>query len=240
MQFERGDSANAQTHTSIDILTVDAVLPASSVPGSSRYRSVNDPSLKDSSAQRLLLSDTPGHPKLRNHALAALSSTDSGALAGIVFVVDSADLSADTAIADGKTGLADAAGYLHDILLALQTKQALNRSSKRKPIQVLVAANKMDLFTALPVALVRRALEAEIGRERQSRARGLLKGGDTDADIRGDGEGEGEPLGGVTEGPFDFGHMEEWGVEVDVLGGNLGGEEEVRTDQWWDWIAQQL
>jgi signal recognition particle receptor subunit beta len=105
---------------------------------------------------------------------------------------------------------------------------------------VLIAANKMDLFTALPVGLVKSTLEKEIARERESRARGLLKGGDTDADLRGDGESEGEPLGGVTEGPFKFEHMEEWGVEVDVLGGSLGGEEDIRTEQWWDWIAQQL
>lgn len=239
-QFEQRESPHAQTHTSIDIRTVEAVLPPSTIPGSSRYRSVNDPSIKDATSQRLLLADTPGHPKLRNHALELIESSDPAALTGTIFVVDAADISADSAVADGKTGLADTAGYLHDVLLALQTKQAKIRSSKRKPVQVLIAANKMDLFTALPVGLVQRALEVEIGRERESRGKGLLKGGSTDADIRGDGDGEAEPLAGVTEGSFTFEHMEEWGLEVTTLGGNLAGDEDLRTEQWWDWIAQQM
>ena len=102
------------------------------------------------------LLDTPGHGKLRHHALSILDGSSSSSsnnntaatLRGLIFVVDAAALSS-------ATGLTEAATYLYDVLLALQRRHTGSRSSKGPAgLGVLVAANKMDLFTALPGGLV--------------------------------------------------------------------------------------
>jgi signal recognition particle receptor subunit beta len=156
-----------------------------------------------------------------------------------VFVVDSAALAAPAA-------LADAADFLHDLLLALQRRHTRNSSSKGPAaIPVLVAANKQDVFTALPVGQVRARLEAEIGLVRVARSKRLADSG------RGGMEGEGEDqeedeegwLGEFGSRDFSFAQMEESGVEVSVLGGNVKGEEGddgARVQEWWDWIGRNM
>lgn len=135
---------------------------------------------------------------------------------------------------------------MHDTLLALQKQHSRGKSSRSREVRLLVAANKGDLFTALPGPLVRAALEGEISRIRETRARGLA-----DVETVGDGLGSGdggmreeeeeEALGGTVEGKFEFGVMEEWNVHVDVVGGSVMGEEEgVGVEGWWDWVAAQL
>lgn len=149
-------------------------------------------------------------------------------------MIDAADVSGD-----GAEGLRQAAEYLHDLLLALQKRSTGTNSFKGpRPLPLLIAANKLDLFTALPAALVKTALEAEISKVRRSRNQGLLDSGIgmNELDI---GE-EKEWLGDGGEGGFDFGQMEEVGVSVDILGGNVVGAEGADVGKWWGWIGERL
>jgi len=103
----------------------------------------------------------------------------------------------------------------------------------------------MDLFTALPAAVVKTALEREITKLRDTKAKGLLG-----VATIGKGEGLGaaeeeeeedrEMLGGNGEGSFGFDSMREWNVDVNVVGGNVVGEEGPGVEGWWKWIAGQL
>lgn len=102
-------------------------------------------------------------------------------------------------------------------------------------IRVLVAANKQDLFTALPQGAVRERLEVEIERVRGSRRRGLVTVGEEEgAEV--DGE---DVLGGDGEEKFSFGILQqEYGIEVDVLGGAVKGEEAGKgVKRWEEWIG---
>jgi signal recognition particle receptor subunit beta len=191
-----------------------------------------------SSAKKFLLVDTPGHGKLRRFAMARLGVSDSSTapaaskqLRAVVFVVDAAAL-AET------DGLAAAASYLYDVLLVLQ-KRASGSSGKKSssPTPVLIAANKLDLFTALPAVLVRSQLESELARIRRTRSKGLLDSGvgvdDTGADESDDWLGE------YGSEKFSFSQMAEFDIEVDVLGGNIIGEGP-GVDPWWKWIADKI
>lgn len=146
----------------------------------------------------------------------------------MIFVVDAADL------APGSDGLRAAAEYLHDVLrLVVQRLRG-----RKKEWKVLVAANKLDLFTALPAGLVRTALEAEMEQVRRGRERGLLdSGGVGEGDAGGDGD---VWLGDGGEGSFRFEQLEGDGVEVSVVGGSVLGNEGGDVQKWWEWIAGQL
>ena len=128
-------------------------------------------------------------------------------LKGIIFVVDAATLSnTSDDLVDGS--LVEAAEYLHDILLTLQKRHTSSKSSQGPTeMPVLVAANKLDLFTALPAKLVGTSIEAELSRIRTSRSKGLLDSGigmdDDEAEDR-------DTLGGGGEGDFKFSMMEEY------------------------------
>lgn len=224
-----------QTHTSTAPLSISAILPEEFVPSSASFRSPGDPSYER--ARRFLLIDTPGHGKLRHFATSYLTdAAKSASIRGIIFVVDAA------AVAE-EAGLNEAAEYLHDVLLALQKRHTGSKTSKGpKPIPVLVAANKSDLFTALPSNLVKINLERAITEVRKSRARGVKDVGNK---LVADGEDEGveeerEWLGEGGEGPFEFGAMEEFGTEVVVKGGNVLGGEENDVASWWGWVGEQL
>ena len=213
---------------------MEVSLPVTTATASSKYRSVNDPS--NHMHKKVLLADTPGHGKLRHHAFDSVISPQN--LKGIIFVVDAADLSSDDS-GTGNESLRQAAEYLHDLLLLLQ-KRATNTKSSRGPkeLPVLIAANKLDLFTALPAPLVKTALESEITNVRSSRNKGLLDSGIgmNDTDI---GE-EKDWLGDGGEGKFQFSQMEEVNVCVEVAGGNVLGSERPDVKQWWDWIGANL
>lgn len=197
--------------------------------GSDKYRSVNDPT--NQAHKKFLLIDTPGHGKLRHVALENLTNPQN--LKGLIFVVDAATLSA------GDEGLRQTADYLHDILLVLQKRMAGNKALKAlKEISVLIAANKMDLFTALPAALVKSTLESEITKVRTSRSKGLLDSGigiDEGAD-----DNQDDWLGEVGSTDFKFYQMEEFDVTVEVVGGNVAGGEGPMVDKWWKWISERL
>ena len=222
---------HVDTRTSQAPLSVEVLLPLSTKSASSRYRSVNDPSLRVH--KRFVLADTPGHGKLRYYAFNSIVKPQN--LKGIIFVVDAADLSTD----QGNDSLRQTAEYLHDLLLSLQ-----NRSIKTKPskglqeLPVLVAANKLDLFTALPAALVRTALESEITKIRTSRNAGLLDSGIEMGDMS---SGEDKDwLGDDGDAKFEFTQMEELNIPVTVLGGNVMGSEKPDVEKWWDWIGSKL
>ena len=102
---------------------------------------------------------------------------------------------------------------------------------------VLIAANKLDLFTALPAKLVGSSLETELSKIRTSRSKGLLDSGigmdDDTAEDR-------DTLGGAGEGNFKFAMMEEYNVHIEVAGGNVTGTGGANVDKWWAWIGNHL
>lgn len=110
-----------------------------------------------------------------------------------------------------------------------------------KDVAFLIAANKLDLFTALPAALVKSVLESEISKVRDSRTTGLR--------LLGSGMGMNEVamedekkdwLGDSSEAPFEFKQMEEVGISVQVLGGNVVGDDGADVAAWWAWIGRCL
>lgn len=223
----------APTHTSQTPASVELAVSAD---GTSSYR--DDLDASGSVAKKFLLIDTPGHAKLRGHALSRItpSAASSGSLQSklkaVVFVVDAAALS------DGDA-LPATAGYLYDVLLALQKRMSRSKGSKAPPsIPVLIAANKLDLFTALPAALVKSNLEAELGRVRRTRSQGLLDSSVGTDDI-GAGEEADDWLGEYGSEKFSFKQLLEFDIEVDVVGGNVIGDGP-GADKWWKWIAERV
>jgi signal recognition particle receptor subunit beta len=193
---------------------------------------------------RYRLRDTPGHGKLRaSQGIAELqamaTSTDTKTkLRGVIFMVDTA------ALVDEAT-LRDTATYLHDVLLVLQ-KRALGKgksSTKRaSEIPVLVAANKQDLFTALPPGSVREKLEAEIDRIRKSKTKGLMDASMDSAAL--DAE-EDDVLGDDdAEGVFSFKLLEQVGTKVEVTGGAVKGDQQEEfgsgVRRWEEWVGMCL
>ena len=177
------------------------------------------------------LIDTPGHGKLR--AEQALPYLKEASLLGIIYVVDAASLGSDVS-----ASLKDAAAYLHDVLLQLQLRKTGTAGIRAKAgIPVLVAANKQDLFTALPPGAVRERLETEIERIRQSKSRGLVDVGDSR-----EYDDENGVLGGVRAEKFTFKKFEEeYGISVDVAGGAVQGEEAGKGIERWEcWIGGRL
>ena len=102
---------------------------------------------------------------------------------------------------------------------------------------MLIAANKQDLFTALPPGAVKERLEGEIERVRVSRRKGLVTVGEEGAEVEGE-----DVLGGDGEEKFSFEILEqEFGIEVDVLGGAVKGEEAGKgVRRWEEWIGACL
>lgn len=226
--FEHGRSA--PTHTSQTPLAAECSLLEGTTAGSEKYRSVNDPSHQV--RKKFLLIDTPGHGKLRHHAFSAITNTKN--LKGIVFVVDAANL------AVGDEGLRQAAEYLHDTLLILQNRFAGNKSSKSlDKIELLIATNKMDLFTAQPSAVVKTLLEKEIGKVRNSKSRGLLESGiEMGTDL--DAVDNDYWLGEVGSTQFKLEQLAEFDINVEIAGGCTDGENQADAKKWWKWVADRL
>jgi signal recognition particle receptor subunit beta len=246
--FERGplpsnsSPANpAQTHTSQTPSSIELAAPEDK---SLSFRT--DLDATGATATKFLLVDTPGHGKLRAAALSKLLPTAGGSskkddikkaasassrLRAVVFVLDAAD--ADTLSTDG-------AEYLYDVLLALQKRTGSGKTSRAPhAVPVLVAANKLDLFTALPAALVKSRLEAELGRIRKTRSKGLLEAsvGADEVDVPEEGD---DWLGEYGSDKFSFAQMREFDIEVDVIGGDVVGEGGPGVDKWWSWIADKI
>jgi signal recognition particle receptor subunit beta len=174
--------------------------------------------------------DTPGHGKLRSEQ--ALSCVENPALKGIVFVVDAASLDSSE-----QSALRDTAIYLHDTLLALQRIQT-GKEKRKNGFHVLIAANKQDLFTALPPGTVRSLLDKEVNGVKQSRSRGLVAvDKNEDAD-----DAEETVLGGGGEGAVSFRTLhKDYDIAIDVLPGSVRGEEAGKGIRMWEaWIGSCL
>lgn len=226
--FERRSSPSA-THTSQIPSSIELAV---SEDGASSYR--DDLDELSATAKKFLLVDTPGHGKLRHFAMSRLgqASTLAHKLHGLVFVVDAG------ALAD-HDALASAASYLYDILLALQKRMGSGKSAKAPAtIPVLIAANKLDLFTALPAALVKSQLETELGRIRLTRSKGLLDSG-VGADDVDDAAENDDWLGEYGSEKFSFAQMREFDIDVEVIGGNITGDGP-GVDRWWSWIGDKI
>lgn len=110
-------------------------------------------------------------------------------------------------------------------------------------IPILVAANKQDLFTALPPGSIRQKLELEIDRIRKTRQKGLM-----DASASSElNEDEDEILGGDDgRDTFTFQALEDdIGIKVEVIGGFTkaeGGDADGATGirKWEEWIGRRL
>ncbi|OAX78627.1 hypothetical protein ACJ72_07063 [Emergomyces africanus] len=240
-----------ETHTSQVSSFIPITLPPTVPLGSNKYRSVNDPTLAvaDKNPATYRLRDTPGHGKLRaSQGIASLANLSNpkkkgpAGICGVIFMLDSATLSQSEEL------LRDAATYLHDVLMTLQNRvyqsgsRITSSASKRIPkIPVLVAANKQDLFTALPPGSVKSKLESEIEKIRQSKRKGLLDVSMNALSV----EEEQDVLGGdEEEGPFTFRMLDEqMGIKVDVVGGAVVSDEEDRASgvrRWEEWVGTCL
>ena len=112
------------------------------------------------------------------------------------------------------------------------------KKAKAEDVRVLVACNKQDLFTSLPPAAIRSILEKELERVKATKRKGLSA-----VDARDDqDENEDETvLGGGGEEKFSFRLFEEdFGVAVDVLGGDVKGEDGQGVKKWEEWIGSCL
>jgi len=221
--FERGNHGPAKTHTSQSTQSVELNASTDSDTKQS-FRNHDDVS---GTHTKFLLVDTPGHGKLRNVAMGKLERTEK--LKAVTFMVDAAALSEQDV-------LAETAGYLYDVLLFLQ-KRAGSKDAKKGPVPVLLAANKMDLFTAIPSTLVKTNLESELTRIRATRSKGLLDSG-ADVDELGS-EEQDAWLGEYGSEKFSFKQMQEFDIDIEILPGNVTGDGP-GADKWWWWIAQRI
>ncbi|TQS31362.1 hypothetical protein Golomagni_08357, partial [Golovinomyces magnicellulatus] len=155
--FERGTTPSS-THTSQATQSVE--LNAST--DSDLRQSFQNHDDSSGTYTKFLLVDTPGHGKLRNVAMG--KATRAERLKAVVFMVDA------SALGEQDT-LAPTAAYLYEVLLFLQ-KKASSRGKDKASVPVMIAANKMDLFTALPASKIKTYLETEITRIRSSRSKG--------------------------------------------------------------------
>lgn len=222
--YERGGDAPAPpTRTSQASQSVELNASTDSVTKSS-YRNLED---STGTHTKFLLVDTPGHGKLRNVAMGKLTRAEK--LRAVVFMVDAAALGEQDV-------LASTASYLYDVLLYLQ-KQATAKTKEAAHIPILIAANKVDLFTALPATLVKANLETELTRIRVSKSKGLLDSGVGMDDIGS--EEQDAWLGEFGSEKFSFKQMSEFDIDVQVTPGNVTGDGP-GADKWWWWIAQQI
>lgn len=187
---------------------------------------------------KFALTDNPGHGKLRSVALEKIVNMTGGkknTLRSVVYVLDSA------AIGEQEV-LADTAGYLYDILLALQ-KVSIRKSKSgvspgQRGVPVLIAANKSDLFTALPGTSIKTSLEAEITRIRNSKTHGLLDSGVGADDIGS--EDRDDWLGEYGTKKFFFSQLAEFEIDVDIISGHVLGKRGDGIQKWWQWIAYRV
>ncbi|KAH6898184.1 signal recognition particle receptor beta subunit-domain-containing protein [Thelonectria olida] len=220
--FERG-ATGTETHTSQISHSVE--LNAST--DSASKESFRNHEASDGTYTKFLLIDTPGHAKLRTAAIGKLNRTEK--LKAVVFMVDAAALGE-------RDTLAPTASYLYDVLLFLQ-KRATANSAAKASIPILIAANKVDLFTALPSTLVKSNLEAELTRIRASKSKGLLDSGVGTDDIGS--EEQDSWLGEYGSSKFSFSQLQEFDIDIDVIPGNVTGDGP-GVDKWWWWIAQRI
>jgi signal recognition particle receptor subunit beta len=147
-----------------------------------------------SSEKQITIIDCPGNPRLA-HLLRHSLSTH--APRGIIILLDSASINRD---------LNAVANIVYSTLLALP-----------RPVDVLIVANKSDLFTALPVNKVRDLLESEISSIKKTR------------DDSVDDDEERVTLGGLE---FKFDELESDGVVVEWTRSSIESEQVEGILRW--------
>lgn len=132
----------------------------------------------------------------------------------------------------------DTAQYLHDVLLALQRRPRTVKKAKTEHVSVLIAANKQDLFTALPANAIRGRLQDDVERVRTSKRKGVSAVDAKEGDV----DDEDATLAGGGEGAFTFKMLEdEYGIVVEVIGGAVKGDEDgMGVKKWEEWIGSCL
>ncbi|KAK7203188.1 signal recognition particle receptor beta subunit-domain-containing protein [Myxozyma melibiosi] len=181
------------------------------------------PSLPDT-AKPFVLIDTPGHQKLRQSMFDVLQVSQAArTIHGVLFVVDASAVSKPEK-------LREAAEYLYDVLRVTE--------KVRGGSDVLVAANKSELFTAVPAKRLRTLLEAEVQKIRETRTKAIGKVG-LDGEKEEEEDGDSATVGGdgwlgLRDGkPFRFEDLES---DVMVVGGSV---ETGKVDDWVGWMEER-
>ncbi|KAF4580944.1 Signal recognition particle receptor, beta subunit [Ophiocordyceps camponoti-floridani] len=228
--LERGSLSSSAGPSQTRTSQVTHVVELNASTDSSSRRSFRNHDDASGTHTKFRLVDTPGHAKLRSAAMTSLAAERR--LRAVVFLVDAAALAEQDA-------LVPTAAYLYDLLLFLQRRASAAKSGARPIVPVLIAANKTDLFTAIPAAAVRTRLESELTRTRASRSKGLLDSGVGIDDV---GESEDVWLGEYGSADFSMEQMREFDIDVDVIGGSVTGHGEggPDIDGWWWWMAQRV
>lgn len=178
-----------------------------------------DTNIKKNYNSRVSLMDFPGHVKLHYKLMDALRDTEH--LKGLVFVIDSTT--------DPKK-LTDTAEFLLDILRVTEVA--------KDPVDILLACNKSESFTARPPAKIKEALEKEIALAIERHAKSLsevkkrrdLGNGDEDNDE--ETAGFLDNVGGSSK--FAFSMLE---GEVDVMEGSVLKK---NISKWEDWLDDKM
>lgn len=129
-------------------------------------------------------------------------------LRGIIFMLDGAG---------GEEGIKGAAGRLYGIL-----EQSEKLAGQ---LDVLVAANKSDVFNFVSCRRIRRILEDEIEQLRQSKLKGI-------GDVAGEDDAADNTWLGYDEEKFNFEQLE---TAVTILDGSVTNE---TTHKWESWVEE--
>ena len=131
----------------------------------------------------------------------------------------------------------DAVFYLYTMLLKLQKHLGLSRKpTSPKKMPVLIAANKMDLFTAMPITDVKIALEEELSRLRAQSTQNLL---DSASQEDSGSVSEHVLLGDNDKLHFEFSQLHEFNIEVKLLGGSVC-EDRPDVESWSSWLETNV
>lgn len=178
-----------------------------------------DTNIKKNYESKVSLIDFPGHVKLHYKLLDALRDTEH--IKGLVFVID--------ATTDPKK-LTDTAEFLLDILTVTEVA--------KEPVDILLACNKSESFTARPPAKIKEALEREIGFaiERHTKSLSEVKKrrdlGNGDEDNDDETAGFLDNMAGSNA--FTFSMLE---GTVDALDGSVVKK---NINKWEDWLDSKL
>jgi signal recognition particle receptor subunit beta len=159
--------------------------------------------LGEDSREKYKLIDLPGHPKLGYLYEAEIRSRLSNSLKGIIVVVDSAG---------GAKSISKAAQVLYKVLELTETKAG--------GIDILIAANKSDVFNAVSGPRLKTLLEQEIDSLRESIKKSV-------GDVKTHGE---DDIWVGSEGKMSFTQLES---QITVLDGSVSFG---KVSKWEEWL----
>ncbi|KAK9456472.1 signal recognition particle receptor beta subunit-domain-containing protein [Dipodascopsis uninucleata] len=179
-----------------------------------------------SDQKNFVLIDTPGHQKLRHSMFATLQANQvARSILGVIYMVDAS-------VVSKPEKLREAADYLYDLLRIAERV--------RLGTDVLIAANKSELFTAVPAKRLRSLLENEITKIRvlRSKSVGSVTSGDektVDEEEESDSIIGGRAwLGAPDSKEFHFEDLESDVVVID------GSVEKGSIDSWIRWMEERV